>query len=286
MMTQNKKLIGLLFLLGALAALVLLSTSLSNLQLRAGGPIPGGGSSESNAPSFTQLTSSAVDASFLLQGILALFFLIVVIYVSSRLVMLVDIKKIFQWLFILAGLLILIILFSRITPSQPSSIPSDISGITTPPSFDYPISPLGEPPQGLIWAVAIGFAFGMGLLIIRMFKLWPHPKQIKDQLSKEAETAVHAIKIGEDLRSVIIRCYLQMAQTLQEEQGIERSHNMTVREFEDWLGQKEFPPKPVRQLTDLFEKARYDSQPMSKVDETAAVESLNEFVRFCRNGKD
>ena len=285
-MPQNQKLIGLFFLLGALAALILLSISLSNLQLQTGGPVPGSGSFESNIPSFTQLTSSAVDVSFLLQGLLALLFLILVIYVSARLIVLVDTKKIFQWLLIMTGLLILIILFARITPEKPSLLSGDTSGIATPPSFNYPISPLGKPPQGLVWLVVIGFIFGMGLLTFRVFKFWPHPIQIKEQLSEEAETAVHAIKIGEDLRSVIIRCYLQMVQTLQEEQGIERSHSMTVREFEDWLGQTGFPSKPVRQLTDLFEVARYDSQPMGRDDETAAVDSLNELIRFCRNGKD
>ena len=89
-----------------------------------------------------------------------------------------------------------------------------------------------------------------------------------------------------DLRNVILRCYLRMTRALQEERGIERSQNMTVREFEDWLKYKGFPTVPVRQLTSLFEKVRYGTQPTMKVDEKAAVESLNEIIQYCRRERD
>ena len=103
---------------------------------------------------------------------------------------------------------------------------------------------------------------------------------------QEAENAVNALKAGENFKNVIIHCYLQMTRALQEEQGIERSNNMTVREFENWLDIKGVPRVPVRQLTYLFEKVRYGKQQMSENDEKMGIESLNEIIKYCRREKD
>jgi hypothetical protein len=123
----------------------------------------------------------------------------------------------------------------------------------------------------------------MGWLAIKVFKRWIFPAKIEDQLLLEAEDAVNALEAGVDLRNVIVRCYLQMSRLLQEEQGIERSYDMTAREFEDWLEYKGFPTTPVHQLTCLFEKVRYGKGQMSDNNENKAIESLNEIIQFCRS---
>jgi hypothetical protein len=145
---------------------------------------------------------------------------------------------------------------------------------------------LGEPPQALVWLVTIGFVFGAGLLIIKLLKPWLYTTRIEEQVLQEAESAVNAIKAGENLRNVILRCYLQMTHILQEERRIERTYNMTVREFENWLKLEGFPSTPVQQLTRLFEKVRYDKQQTTDSDEKIATESLNEIIQFCRGEKD
>jgi hypothetical protein len=127
---------------------------------------------------------------------------------------------------------------------------------------------------------------GAGLPVVKLFKQQLHPPRTDEHLLNEAENAVNALKAGEDLRNVIMRCYLQMARALQEEQGISRSNNMTVREFEDWLQSKGVPYAPVHQLTGLFEKVRYGKQPTSENDERIGVESLNEIIKYCRKEKD
>jgi hypothetical protein len=128
--------------------------------------------------------------------------------------------------------------------------------------------------------------FGVGFLALKLWKQGQSPIRFEDQLSQEAESAVQAIKVGEGLRSAILRCYLQMARALQEEQNIERGENMTVHEFEEWLAQKGFPTVPVHQLTYLFEKVRYGQEEIDKEDETTAVESLNEIIKFCRTQRE
>jgi hypothetical protein len=134
--------------------------------------------------------------------------------------------------------------------------------------------------------VLIIFVFGAALLVIRIIKQRHSVSKIESQLSQEAESAITAIRVGENLRNVIARCYLQMNQAVQKERKIERSSNMTVREFEDWLELKGFPAIPIHTLSHLFEKTRYSQESMNKEDEVTALESLNEIIQFCQSRRD
>lgn len=285
-MIQKTKRFSLLLLFGTLVSLILLSTSLSNLQLRTGAPFPGEGKSSSDSRFFTDLLPINTDSSTLLKGVFSLILLVFMIYVPARLISLITLKRILYLLFFITGLLFLMILISHIPLEGSPYITDDSSGIATPDPFDDSISPLGEPPQTLIWLVTIGFALGVGLLIAKILKPWLYPTRIDEQVLQEAESAVNAIKGGENLRNVILRCYMQMANLLREERRIERKYNMTVREFENWLKLEGFPATPLQQLTYLFEKVRYDKQQTTDDDEKIAIESLNEIIQFCRREKD
>jgi hypothetical protein len=218
-----------------------------------------------------------------LRGIFALIFLVFLIDVAARLIVLVNVKRILQLALALVILLILIYMLPHITPGGPAYFLNESSNITTPPAFDYPVTPLGQPPQILIQLVIIGIVLGIGLLAFTVVKRWPSSKSIEDELLQEAEQALNALKAGADLRNVILRCYFQMTRSLQEEQGIERDYTMTVQEFERWLGNLGFPSIPLRQLTSLFEKVRYGKQQTSNNDEQIAMDSLNEIIQFCRS---
>jgi hypothetical protein len=282
-MTQNSKQFVLLFLAGALVSIILLATSLSNLQLQSGAPFPGGIDSDDDIQPATPLPSTQTYSFPLLRGIFALLFLILLVDVAARLIVFVNIKRILQLALVLIILLIIVYMMPRITPGQPAYIPNGSSDITTPPSFDYPVTPLGQPPQILVHLVIIGIVLGIGLLASMTVKRWQSSKSIEEDLLRQAEEAVNALKAGNDLRNVILRCYMQMTRSLQEDRGIEREYAMTVQEFERWLGNMEFPANPLHQLTLLFEKVRYGKQEMSNRDEQIAIESLNEIIQFCRS---
>lgn len=285
-MTQHAKHITLLLLIGALVSLILLSASLSNLQLLAGAPFPGGGNSESDSQSSTNLPPTDTYSLPVLKGFFALVLLILMIYVPVRLLALVNIKKVLKWLLALVVLFLIVISIPPVTPGRPNNLPEESSEITASPSFEYPTTPLGRPPQALIWLVIIGFVLGAGFVVIQLLKRKLFPVQVEDQLSREAESAVRALNAGGDLRNVILRCYLQMTRALQVEQGIERNDNMTVQEFEQSLVSRGFPAAPVHQLTRLFEKVRYGKQPTMEEDEKTAVESLNEIIWFGRSERN
>jgi hypothetical protein len=156
--------------------------------------------------------------------------------------------------------------------------PSPSAGIST--------APLGRPPGALIWFVAIGFTVAIGLLIIKIFAKRAQPSQLEDPLMQQAKNAMQAILAGKEFKNVIIHCYLQMTNALQEEFGIERGHQMTTREFEDWLEFKGLPRIPVHNLTKLFEKVRYGKQHFDQIDEKIALDSLGEILQFAERTKD
>jgi hypothetical protein len=182
-------------------------------------------------------------------------------------------------------LLAIVYLIPATTPGQSAVFPNEPLDRATPPSYTDPAAPLGQPPQILVWLVIIGIVLGLCLPAIKLVKerLWQ--TRVEDEILQEAEHAISALKAGTDFRNVIMRCYMQMTRSLQEEQGIERNYSMTVREFEDWLEYLGFPTVPVHQLTTLFEKVRYGEQNISDDDEKSAIESLNEIIEFCRSEK-
>lgn len=281
-MTPNTKLTVLLLLVAALFSLMLLAASLSNLQLTAGTPFPGVGSFDNPGQ---VISSSAKDTLSLpvLNGIFALFFLILLIYVLARLIIFVNFKKLFQFILAMIVLLGLVTLMPRITSNPSTYNPPQATKAPPPPAESYPVSPLGQPPETLIWIVIGICTLGIGLFAFNILKQSLGSGMVEDQLLLEAEDAVKALIAGNDLRSVIIRCYMQMTRALQEELGIERNEHMTVREFEDWLEYKGFPANPVHRLTSLFEKVRYGQQQINETDEKIAIESLNEIILFCKS---
>lgn len=281
-MTTKTKRILVLFLTATLLSLLLLVSGLSNLQLNKGDAFPGGGNSAVGVQPTTDLTPAPSVSSPILGEILNLILLLIVIYVAARLILLLNLKRIAQLLLVVAVLFLIATLISYFSDGQPLHLSSE-SFDTTQPASDYPISPLGDPPQRVVQLVLIGFVFGAVLLAIMIWKQWPSPNTVEVQLSQQAESALNALELGKDFRDVILRCYLQMTQILQAERNIERSASMTVREFEDILEGKGFPAEPVHQLSRLFEKVRYGREKLLSEDEKTAIQSLNKMIEFCRD---
>lgn len=278
---QRSKWISLLFLIATLVSIFLLSASLPNLRLQKGGPFPGGLNSDSGLPAAAVRTAAGEYALNLLRGVLALVFLALMIYIPLRLLALVNVRRILIGALILTGTLLLIVLLSGIQQVRPSQSAIETIGIATQSTIEPAVTPLGEPPRGLVQLVLIAFVLGGGLLVIRALRQLPRAG-VKDRLLEETEGALNAIRTGEDLRNVIIRCYFQMTRALGDERNIERNHDMTAREFEALLAARGFPDQPVHRLTGLFEKARYGELSADTKDEELAVASLSEIIQFCR----
>ncbi|MBN2501718.1 MAG: DUF4129 domain-containing protein [Anaerolineales bacterium] len=280
-MTPNQKRIRLFLLMGSLLSLVVLATSLSNLQLQPGSALPASTILESASANGDADSLTPAYFSPLLRGIFALVFLAVVLYLPARLFALIDLQKIFQVLLLLVLFITIVYLLPLMAPGQAPTFPADAAPLATPaPTLTF--NAMEPPPQSLIWLVVGIIALGVIALFIALMSNRSVPASIEDQLLQEAEDALSAIAVSGNLRSVILRCYFQMTQVLQAEQDIARDNSMTVQEFERLLVAKGFPAAAVGQLTGLFEKARYGVQPMDADDEDTARASLDAIIRFCR----
>jgi hypothetical protein len=153
------------------------------------------------------------------------------------------------------------------------------------PQVNFESPSLGPVNPNWIWLVWIGLAIGM-ISIGVWFLFWSAGRsRTEDPLKREAELAIHALRTGSDIRNVIVRCYLQMSQALQKEQGITREETMTARDFERLLEARGIPHDPIHQLTRLFEGARYGHRPPGPEDERTAFECLSAIVQSSRATK-
>jgi len=109
-------------------------------------------------------------------------------------------------------------------------------------------------------------------------KVYPTPTP-HEQLAEQAGQAVKAIESGEQLSNVILRCYYQMERILDEGRGLQRPQQDTPAEFATALIDQGLPEMPVRQLTRLFEAARYGSLEMNAESQQSAVKCLTAIQR-------
>lgn len=108
-------------------------------------------------------------------------------------------------------------------------------------------------------------------LLWRIFRPKPDAQAV---VVRRVRQALSGLESGRDFKDVVIACYAQMCQELQEAQGIERPGALTPREFEDYLGDAGIDSEHIRQLTLLFEGVRYSDRPSSPVMERQAVQAL------------
>jgi hypothetical protein len=174
---------------------------------------------------------------------------------------------------LVAGVILLVI---SLLPRNPGVSP----GVPMPPPKPVATAPLGAVPPVLIWVAAIMLAAAIALLTVRM--LLARRPQDPRTWELEVEQARQALLDGHDLREVIIRCYRRMGEALQEERGIEREASMTTGEFEELLADKGLPREPVRQLTRLFEAARYSLWQPAAGEEQDAIRCLDAILSHVR----
>jgi hypothetical protein len=278
--TRNAKAISLLLLSGVLVAVILLGGSLSSLEPQLGAPIPGGGE-QAEPPRLLWDPPARAMSIPVIRGFLALVFLLLVLYLSFRLLMLVNRKLILRAAAAAALVLILLAVLPRTPGDYLGGAPVENPGGVSRPSIDYRLTPLGQPPQFLQWVVIGCASLGLIFIVYRALRTESEPAVAKEAMLKEAEQAVQSLEAGQKLESVILRCYHEMSRSLQASQGVVRDRAMTVVEFEDVLRSQGFPASPVHQLTNLFERARYGDLPMGGDDEARAITSLNAVIEFC-----
>ena len=277
-----------LILLGLVTVLIIIiAASLSHLELQPGMPLP---KLENNQeivvapPVETEpLRSIPLNKFFII--FVALLAAGLILYAVYRLLKSTQWKDIWSyiWPVVIISLLVsgfLFFIFSLLDPGNLVMAP-----LPVPMPEPMVTSPLGPVPPILFWLVGLGLLVAGILTGIWIFGSVATRTRTIDVVGFEAEKAWHALKIGLDLKNVIIKCYRQMSLALAEEQGIERKDFMTIREFEDLLVSAGIPHDPVHQLTQLFEAVRYGNWQPNLADEQKAVHCLKAIVLHTRQSK-
>jgi len=279
-MPDNLKRKTLAFFILAVIVTVLIAAALPALDLQPGIPLPfqRDASGTIQADSLPQVS---ISMSTFLKSVLGFILVLVGAYFGYKLIRGVPWKQILvpaSFLAILTFVIVAILfLFLNVHTNFDFSTPDVL-----PPAVNITPPALGPLPAGLLWLVWGGLAALIVLLGIWLIRWRVQASRTDNPFELEAQQALQALQSGSDLYDVIVRCYLQMSQALQKDQGIEREQAMTAREFEQLLESRGFPFAPVHQLTSLFENARYGHRRPAPGDEQKAIDSLQLIVQYSR----
>jgi hypothetical protein len=287
---QKRQIIGLLIFASSLIAL--LGVSLSTVEMQpaeiytppvTNRPLLGMGS-----------TPGEIGWFFLLvRGFLVVFIISLPIYILLNLLSKDGRKKLLKDILrLIPTLLVLMWLFNRGMPFKNRREPTgEQAGAASLPDFsgDAATASIFEatPKPWMLLVIIICVAAllaGFTFLVLKLLSYRKSSDELKfEKLADNAQSALDDL-VGDKFafQDVVIRCYVEMSQTLQAEDGIRRGQAMTTYEFGQELLAKGFPAQPVEQLTELFEQVRYGHQQPGETEKRIAIESLGAIIEFCK----
>lgn len=284
-MTDATKRKAIIFLVLAALVTVLLAAALPQLELQPGVPLPRSSTQAVGIPQEEVEPQVSINAYTFLETVLGLFFLMLLVYLITRRKQRKEVLQILLKFALFSLTLTALTYLSSnakidLTPAAVEILPPEVALIAAGP-------PLAQVPAPLLWLSWIGLAGLVVLLGFLLTRLRPgiRRRAERDHLAVEAQQAAAAIEAGQDFSNIIVRCYQQMSAILKKEQGLALEETMTAREFEVLLEKRGVPNPPVRQLTRLFEVARYAAQPPGPAEETQAVACLNAIAQYSSTKK-
>jgi len=287
-MLRNKKNRHLIFLVVTIAALILFTASLSNLEFLPGQSFPLGSLVGQEADTSAEGGSSGLSGALLSWWavLITLAFIILIILWIIIFIFRPEVRK-----YLLSRLISYLVLLSLIAglifnlrqsingaeyenATNPQAAPLEdvipAEETLTPPAI------VVDPPRWLVGLITLAlFTIILGIV----WWVWsrrPHRQADSAELiAKEAEQAAQAIQAGRDLRDTVMNCYLKMTLLMSNQRDIQREQAMTPREFENHLAQIGFSDDHIRRLTRLFENVRYGANIPTEREEREAVACLS-----------
>jgi len=283
-LTRQK--LKLLFLLSiAVITATLLAGSLTQLELLPGEEFPLGAILQAfrseGRPVFPSIPVPVNIMRLLIACVWLLFILSIIIFIISPEARRDMLKRIMR--FILLFLLIyglMHVMQDLVQQPEPQIQEPGASGELG----EEPVEPLPAPPDFVVnppgWFVTgvtiflICLLLGIGWFIWRYFSRLGDEPATLERLAHEAQEALKGLQAGADLRDVIMRCYFEMSQILNNERGLRRQQAMTPREFETYLAESGLQSEHIQRLTRLFESVRYGNKSPGRQEEQEAITCL------------
>ncbi|HOT93386.1 MAG TPA: DUF4129 domain-containing protein [Anaerolineae bacterium] len=287
-MVKRRKLWILLITGVAIVALLLLSSSLTGLELLPGKPFPWGllsGKADSTPPPYVGNLSGMVA---ILRVVMVILFFVSLLYAIFT----KEGRRRFIRLMIQIALFMLLMSYVLERQSAVIRTPAEITTAIS-PLEEVTLEPAPEfiPGDMRDLTNTLSVVMGVGLTVIilsTLYVLWRRNRAAKDDalaaLVREAQDALDTIQAGGDLKNAVIRCYFEMSRVISEKRNIQRGVTMTPREFEEQLFRAGLPKAPIQQLTRLFEDARYGDRDPGPAEEQRAVACLSAIVSAATEG--
>ncbi len=290
-MMQKKQVIFLFMALAAALILLLVSSSLSQLELTPGEPLPMG-----NMASTLEGTFMPKSGEIILQ-LIRLFFLLAIISIPILVVLLIVSPKarrqFLREMVRVIPMILLVILFGRIArlvrAPENEEVPAPQAGDGLSPDF-VPGGELVMPELSNQWTVVAIVAIAVTITVIIGLIVWftlrnsKRTPDVRERILAQTGRALRQIEMGGEVRDVIQRCYREMNTALREQRGVQRRANLTTQEFQEHLVGLGFPARAVRTLTHLFEEVRYGSKTGTPEMVDEAVACLTELMESMREG--
>ncbi len=175
---------------------------------------------------------------------------------------------------------------------EPEATPEALAA----PGVPQPVVELDPPDPVPDWVTLLAGALVVFVVLLLIFsllyafaRLVPAGQMVDieeplQEVGRQAETAVIALRQGKPLSDVVLRCYTDMEQAVRITQGLEREQTMTVREFEQELLRLGLPAAAVSTLVHLFEQVRYGRYAPQPEDQAQAIDSLTKIIAAAGEG--
>ncbi len=269
---------SLLLLLVILATIVLLATSLSGTRLPANSPRPAPGqavgASSTKSPSEEgEAAPARLEVSSLKTALIVGSVLLGVVYVlwhgEARRGLLRD------GLIVSVSTFTLIVGLARLRQLLGGS-PGAWLGSNGTAAGEIPAINA----SAILW-LSLLLAAAILALGISLGRRWLTRRTGLETLALAPRAALADLEAGEELHSVIMRCYAEMTRAVSRQRGLQLQAGLTAREFELRLTEAGLPAQSVQRLTRLFERVRYGRQATGAREEMEARDCLAAIVAAC-----
>ena len=285
---MNRKQYLLLFCFIILAAIILLASSLHDVQFQPGRSL----STPATTDNPVLLQAPEVLAETPLWKLLLLWLAFVVNLILFFYLLPPELRKrILRQVisFSLGSLILLIALRYRII--QLPLLNSDAVNVAGQPpagSNSNQTPPIFHPPLITPWMtylISVGILLGF-LILAWMVVRWQQRSRSKSYgslhaIANIAQASLDDIASGRDLGDVIIQSYARMSEVVSAKRGLQRPVAATPREFAERLEVAGLPADAVNRLTRLFESVRYGTRKSAPSDINEAVACLASILHAC-----
>jgi cbb3-type cytochrome oxidase subunit 3/transcriptional regulator of met regulon len=273
-----------------LVTIVLLASSLSQVQFKEGHLLIFGNSSD---PTITSDGTPARDpiqqlGSFWGGALTIVFWVLVPLSILYILISKRARKRVLRDIFVVGSFLLILYFF--IQAFRGNSPVADEANAPNPAQAESPetvVVPSNFPIDPPEWLTFAGSFILIVLIILLLAFLWfrmrPRVKieeqSTLDLLVDEAQETLQDLRSGAGLKDVVIRCYQEMCTILAEQQGVRRRRAMTPREFQVHLAHIGVENEHIERLTSLFESVRYGPESSNQSAVKEAELCLETIVR-------